>query len=218
MVQCANNYIVLCLTLLSPQIDSTTPPCTGVYHDKKVLSLACQHRNSAVQSCALSVQAYYIIRFNIAVGVWQSFRKHWTSSPLTLRHDLHLLKHVAMFQYIHENLLIIVLMGFLVWIFLKWKRSPQWRLPPGPPGWPILGNLPILFQSPGFSNDRYYYTQCANKYGDIYKLQLGPQMMYVLCNIDYIRAVFTHSDVQGRLSGAAYTKVFGPAAKGKPTN
>ncbi|KAJ8025847.1 Cytochrome P450 2D15 [Holothuria leucospilota] len=142
------------------------------------------------------------------------FNIGYRPTPLTFRHYLHSLERVAMFQYIHENFFIVVLLGFFIWIFLKWKRPPQWRLPPGPPGWPVLGNLPILFQNPGSCNDRYYYTQCANKYGDIYKLELGPQMMYVLCNINYVREVFTHSDVQGRRPGVAYTKVFGPAAKG----
>ncbi|XP_071828683.1 cytochrome P450 2B19-like [Apostichopus japonicus] len=107
-----------------------------------------------------------------------------------------------------------VLCSVLLIILLKWTRVKKLKLPPGPKGWPFIGNLPVLFQDPGTTNDEYYYTRCARQYGDIYKLKLGSKMMYVLCKFDYVREAFNHSYIQGRPPGVAYQIAFGPEAKG----
>ncbi|KAL5545952.1 hypothetical protein UlMin_005639, partial [Ulmus minor] len=48
------------------------------------------------------------------------------------------------------------------------KRSDHQRLPPGPPGWPVLGNLFDLGQMPHRS-----LAEMKNKYGDVIWLRLG---------------------------------------------
>lgn len=108
-----------------------------------------------------------------------------------------------------------VLLAISILVFLTWGKAKKLKLPPGPPGWPVIGNLPILFQKSATTNDQYYYTQCARQYGDVYKLTFGPQLVYVLCKFDYVREAFNHSDLQGRPPSVAHKIVFGPKAVGK---
>ncbi|KAL0326505.1 UNVERIFIED_CONTAM: cytochrome [Sesamum angustifolium] len=53
------------------------------------------------------------------------------------------------------------------WIFKKSKDGTA-PYPPGPRGLPILGYLPFLHL-----NLHHQFTELAQKYGPIYKLQLG---------------------------------------------
>lgn len=50
-------------------------------------------------------------------------------------------------------------------------KEPQ-ILPPGPRGWPVVGNLPLL-ASAGAENMHRLFTQLAKQYGPIVFLRLG---------------------------------------------
>ena len=54
---------------------------------------------------------------------------------------------------------------------LQLKNEPQ-RLPPGPRGWPVVGNLPLL-ASAGSSNIHRLFTKLAKQYGPLVFLRLG---------------------------------------------
>ncbi|XP_010027781.2 cytochrome P450 71AU50 [Eucalyptus grandis] len=51
---------------------------------------------------------------------------------------------------------------------LPWKRKSKKKLPPGPIGYPILGNLPLLGQNP-----HHDLHKLAQKYGPLMYLRLG---------------------------------------------
>lgn len=71
------------------------------------------------------------------------------------------------------------------------------RLPPGPKGLPIIGNLPTLISSPA----RLVAT-AAQGYGDVVLLLKWPFKVYLLNHPDYIREVLvTHNQdfIQGRV-------------------
>jgi cytochrome P450 len=58
------------------------------------------------------------------------------------------------------------------------------KLPPGPRGHPILGNLP------DFARDLLaFHEHCRDTYGDIVRLKLGPRTVYVLNHPDFIHEV-----------------------------
>src|SRR5216117_3802025 len=58
------------------------------------------------------------------------------------------------------------------------------RLPPGPKGHFLLGNLPE------FGKDlRGFITQCAREYGDIVRLRLANRVAYLLNHPDYMEYV-----------------------------
>jgi len=58
------------------------------------------------------------------------------------------------------------------------------RLPPGPPGHFLLGNLP------DFARDILaFHEMCRDQYGDIVRLKLGTRVVYVLNHPDLIHEV-----------------------------
>ena len=69
------------------------------------------------------------------------------------------------------------------------------RQPPGPWGWPLIGNLPQLGRKPHKS-----LTELRRVYGDVYQIRMGSQPTIVLNGIDTVRrALFKQSeDFAGR--------------------
>ncbi|KAJ8017632.1 Cytochrome P450 77A1 [Holothuria leucospilota] len=98
------------------------------------------------------------------------------------------------------------------WIVTRWRERRNVILPPGPPSWPVVGTLPSMFQIAGFPDDNCFYNTLAQKYGSIYKLHIGSQLIFVVSNSDLIRAACTDSNIQDRPINAAYRKVFGRTA------
>lgn len=113
--------------------------------------------------------------------------------------------------YEHFTLMVIVLTSIFVWAFLKWAQDRNLKIPPGPSGWPLIGNLPAFLSS----NQTTFFAQCPKKFGDIFKLQLGQQKIFIVSNIDLVREVFNNKNAQNRIPNAAYYKVFGQNAHGE---
>jgi cytochrome P450 len=58
------------------------------------------------------------------------------------------------------------------------------KLPPGPPGHFLVGNLP------DFARDLLaFHEKCRDEYGDVVRLKLGPRTVYVLNHPDFIHEV-----------------------------
>ncbi|KAJ8021153.1 Cytochrome P450 2J5 [Holothuria leucospilota] len=104
----------------------------------------------------------------------------------------------------------IVLTSIFVWAFLILGQDRNLNIPPGPSGWPLIGNLPAFLSS----NPTAFFAECSKKFGDICKLQLGHQRVFIVSKIDLVRKVFTNRNAQNRIPNAAYYKVFGQNAHG----
>src|SRR5262249_16845032 len=62
------------------------------------------------------------------------------------------------------------------------------KLPPGPPGWPLVGHTVQFARDPlGF------LTRCAREYGDVVRLKLGGDLTYLLAHPDPIEQVLRHN-------------------------
>lgn len=79
--------------------------------------------------------------------------------------------------------------AFLLLLYVKyWPR--RFRLPPGPPGVPLLGNLPFL--DPELHT---YFTELGKKYGPIVKLQLGGKIGIIVNSPSVAREILKDHDV-----------------------
>nr|XP_027108709.1 cytochrome P450 703A2-like [Coffea arabica] len=86
---------------------------------------------------------------------------------------------------------IILCLHFLAYVFQSWFRisNNSRRLPPGPPGWPIIGNLLQLSQLP----HRDLASLCQ-KYGPLVYLRLGSIDAITTNDPDIIREILVHQD------------------------
>ncbi|KAL2235923.1 UNVERIFIED_CONTAM: cytochrome [Sesamum indicum] len=75
------------------------------------------------------------------------------------------------------------------WIFKKSKKGTT-PYPPGPRGLPILGYLPFLQL-----NLHHQFAELAQKYGPIYKLQLGGKLSIVISSPALIKEVVRDQDM-----------------------
>ncbi|XP_069129127.1 cytochrome P450 2B2-like [Argopecten irradians] len=58
--------------------------------------------------------------------------------------------------------------------------------PPGPKGYPIVGNFPLLL----FGNKSKLFNQLRGKYGDVFSLQLGSRRMVVINGYEALKEAF----------------------------
>jgi hypothetical protein len=71
-----------------------------------------------------------------------------------------------------------------VYLIMKFAWGGRYKLPPGPWGWPVVGNLPQLCGKHGFY---YEVLKFRQRYGDIFRLQMG---------VHNVMFVFGHRYVQ----------------------
>ncbi|XP_009609997.1 cytochrome P450 77A1-like [Nicotiana tomentosiformis] len=70
----------------------------------------------------------------------------------------------------------------LIFLFTRKNKSKKLNLPPGPPGWPVVGNL---FQVAGSGKQFFeYITELKPKYGSIFTLKMGARTMIIVSSAD----------------------------------
>lgn len=73
---------------------------------------------------------------------------------------------------------LLVLMVFLALVYLKRSSRPKRRLPPGPRGWPLVGNLfQVAFSGKPFM---YVVRDLREKFGPIFTLQMGQKTLVII--------------------------------------
>ncbi|KAJ8540304.1 hypothetical protein K7X08_030223 [Anisodus acutangulus] len=72
----------------------------------------------------------------------------------------------------------------LIFLFSKKTKSKTLNLPPGPPGWPVVGNLFQVAHSgkPFFQ----YVRELRPKYGSIFTLRMGTRTMIIVSSADLV--------------------------------
>ncbi|KVI09599.1 cytochrome P450 77A2-like [Cynara cardunculus var. scolymus] len=83
---------------------------------------------------------------------------------------------------------ILAVLAFLFSAFVFWRtrssKSKRLILPPGPPGWPVVGNL---FQVAGSGKPFFQYVrELVPKYGPIFTLKMGARTMIILSRADLV--------------------------------
>ncbi|XP_030837667.1 cytochrome P450 2B11 [Strongylocentrotus purpuratus] len=78
---------------------------------------------------------------------------------------------------------------FLSWVAVKRYRTEAKEeslhsLPPGPPKWPLLGNIPGMMMAGSSSK---YLSDLVSEYGPVYTLYMGPRPVVVLNKYDIMK-------------------------------
>ncbi|XP_059307670.1 cytochrome P450 77A1 isoform X1 [Lycium ferocissimum] len=74
------------------------------------------------------------------------------------------------------------LLTFFIILLTQKTKSKNLNLPPGPPGWPVVGNL---FQVAGSGKQFFEYIRDLKpKYGSIFTLKMGARTMIVITSAD----------------------------------
>ncbi|XP_009603326.1 cytochrome P450 77A2 [Nicotiana tomentosiformis] len=72
----------------------------------------------------------------------------------------------------------------LIFLFSKKNKPKKLNLPPGPPGWPIVGNL---FQVAHSGKPFFQYVRDLRpKYGSIFTLKMGTRTMIIISSADLV--------------------------------
>ncbi|GLT40316.1 hypothetical protein SLA2020_144600 [Shorea laevis] len=83
----------------------------------------------------------------------------------------------------------LVLALYYAWLMTKKSTIRKLPLPPGPPGLPLLGNLPFL--QPDLN---HYLTKLSNTYGPIMKLQLGRRICIIISSASLAKIILKDND------------------------
>ncbi|XP_022082207.1 cytochrome P450 2J6-like [Acanthaster planci] len=89
------------------------------------------------------------------------------------------------------------LLGVAVFLLLyRLLRRPPRNLPPGPRGWPLLGNLPQLVRVR--AEPHRYFSKLADRYGKVVSVKLAGNLIVVLHGADAIREAFNQPQLSAR--------------------
>ncbi|KAI3921335.1 hypothetical protein MKW92_037539 [Papaver armeniacum] len=80
---------------------------------------------------------------------------------------------------------IIIAISWCIWV----RKKQLDKLPPGPPGLPIVGNIPFI--DPELHR---YFAKLTKKYGPIFKLKLGSRLVVVLGSPELAAVVMKEFD------------------------
>lgn len=94
----------------------------------------------------------------------------------------HMLEHYARLPPIMA--LMAATFAVLYLLHMLWQndlsKKGQLPLPPGPAGIPLLGNIADIVRESKKGQQHLLIQQWARKYGDIFKVQIGPHTEYYL--------------------------------------
>ncbi|XP_050418754.1 cytochrome P450 2D3 [Patella vulgata] len=93
---------------------------------------------------------------------------------------------VSVFNDVTTILVALVVLLVIGYVILMQERS---GIPPGPPFWPVVGNM--LDMRDKFAGKRHkYYAELQAKYGDIFRIYFGDQLLIVLNDFESIEEAF----------------------------
>ncbi|XP_040498560.1 cytochrome P450 1A1 isoform X2 [Ursus maritimus] len=105
-----------------------------------------------------------------------------------------------------ELLLASAVFCLVLWVVRAWQpRAPKGlKSPPGPWGWPLLGNVLTLGKSPHLALSRL-----SQRYGDVLQIRIGSTPVLVLSGLDTIRQALVRQsdDFKGRPDLYSFTLV-----------
>eukprot|EP00271_Cylindrocystis_brebissonii_P007156 TRINITY_DN20382_c0_g2_i1.p1 TRINITY_DN20382_c0_g2~~TRINITY_DN20382_c0_g2_i1.p1 ORF type:complete len:540 (-),score=71.45 TRINITY_DN20382_c0_g2_i1:2262-3881(-) len=87
--------------------------------------------------------------------------------------------------------LTLITASILFYYIFLFPTSSNWRLPPGPPKWPLLGNLPQLAAGP---LPHRTLANLAKKYGPCMSMQLGSTLSIIVSSPEGAREVLRDLD------------------------
>ncbi len=97
---------------------------------------------------------------------------------------------VTAILYSYMETITVIIASFVFVLLFEFIRRRRHRyvgnLPPGPRGWPILGNLPSLDPKAPYKT----LDKIAKKYGPIYSLQFGAIPVVILNNYAAVKEAF----------------------------
>ncbi|CAL1272918.1 unnamed protein product [Larinioides sclopetarius] len=96
---------------------------------------------------------------------------------------------------VRYEILIAVSFTVLLRIIFSLLKSSQRNIPPGPWGLPIFGYIPFLSRT---KSAHLHITNLAKKYGDIFSLRLGTELVVVLNDAESIKAAYNKQELLGR--------------------
>ncbi|KAK6186433.1 hypothetical protein SNE40_008471 [Patella caerulea] len=84
-----------------------------------------------------------------------------------------------------------ILVALVVFLIIGYVISMQERsgIPPGPPYWPIVGNM-LDLRGKLVGKRHKYYAELQEKYGDIFRIYFGDQLLIVLNDFESIEEAF----------------------------
>ncbi|PON85992.1 Cytochrome P450, E-class, group I [Trema orientale] len=82
------------------------------------------------------------------------------------------------------NVVILILVFFSLLFLQLWRPLSRKNLPPGPPGWPLFGNLiQVILQRRPFV---FIIRDLRKKYGPIFTMQMGQRTLIIVTSSDLI--------------------------------
>ncbi|XP_057826735.2 cytochrome P450 77A1 [Cryptomeria japonica] len=85
---------------------------------------------------------------------------------------------------------VVALIGGLIWLGLSWKKKKKPYLPPGPPGWPLVGNV---LELRGWKQSFQQYVHKLHKlYGPIITLRLGSRPLIIVASHEFAYEALIH--------------------------
>ncbi|XP_073733563.1 cytochrome P450 1A2 isoform X2 [Callorhinus ursinus] len=113
---------------------------------------------------------------------------------------------MALSQMTTELLLASATFCLVLWVFKAWRpRVPKGlKSPPGPWGWPLLGNMLTLRKNPHLALSRL-----SQRYGDVLQIHIGSTPVLVLSGLDTIRQALVQQgeDFKGRPDLYSFTLI-----------
>ncbi|GFT13111.1 cytochrome P450 2J5 [Nephila pilipes] len=89
------------------------------------------------------------------------------------------------------NILLTLTLTLVFLYAYKWIRNRNY--PPGPIGLPIIGYYPFLGKKPNLT-----LRDLSNKYGDIFSLYIGPQLMIIISDHELAKEILNHPMAMAR--------------------